>query len=67
MVDGVVADAPVSCALSKVSSTLGLGLILAVANEVLLLLGSPHMVMLSRYHRAVHSDVLYDVGTCTAV
>ena len=56
MVGGVVPDAPVACVLSKVSSTLGLGLILAVANEVLLLLGSP-MVMMSTDQRVVHSDV----------
>ena len=66
VVGGVVPDTPVACVLSKVSSTLGLGLVLAVANEVLLLLDSP-MVMMSTYQRAVHSDVLYDIGTRAAV
>ena len=39
--------------------------LMAVANEVLLLLDFP-MVMMSRYQRAVHSDVVYYIGTCTA-
>ena len=41
--------------------------LMALANEVLLMLDSPMKMMTSSrsmYQVAVHSDVLYDIGTC---